>query len=116
MERVCFTMHVRPGYEDEYKRRHDEIWPALRQEIIDAGFRNYSIWRYGLLLIAYFETDDFKRSVAQIGKSANSAKWSSWFAPILQMEIDPATGFPYKLPCVWLLDESPQQPEKIHET
>jgi L-rhamnose mutarotase len=105
MERVCFTMQVRPGYEEEYKRRHDEIWPDFRQEIIDAGFRNYSIWRYGLLLIAYFETDDLKHSVAQIAKSANSAKWSAWFAPILQMDIDPTTGFPYRLPCVWRLDE-----------
>ena len=29
MERLCFTFEIRPGTEDEYKKRHDEIWPEL---------------------------------------------------------------------------------------
>ena len=34
MERVCFVLEVRPGYEEEYKRRHDEIWPELAEDMV----------------------------------------------------------------------------------
>ena len=39
---------VRPGYEEEYKKRHDEIWPEMISELKAAGIRNYSIFRHGL--------------------------------------------------------------------
>ncbi|MEO0831130.1 MAG: L-rhamnose mutarotase, partial [Pseudomonadota bacterium] len=29
MEKFAFKMHLNPGCKDEYKRRHDEIWPEL---------------------------------------------------------------------------------------
>ena len=45
MERLCFTFEIRPGTEDEYKKRHDEIWPELVDAIKEAGFANYSLFR-----------------------------------------------------------------------
>ncbi|MDR0376262.1 MAG: L-rhamnose mutarotase [Spirochaetaceae bacterium] len=44
MKRKAFVMHLRPGCEAEYKRRHDEIWPALKAELRKAGVSNYSIF------------------------------------------------------------------------
>ena len=29
MERVCWTMRVRPEKLDEYKARHREVWPEM---------------------------------------------------------------------------------------
>ena len=29
MQRLCFTFEIYRGMEDEYKKRHDEIWPEL---------------------------------------------------------------------------------------
>ena len=29
MERVAFVMHVKDGEEEEYRRRHREVWPAV---------------------------------------------------------------------------------------
>ena len=43
-ERVAFRMRVHPGKIDEYKKRHDEIWPELAQALRDAGVSDYSIW------------------------------------------------------------------------
>jgi L-rhamnose mutarotase len=43
MERVAFKMFLHPGKKDEYKRRHDEIWPELASLLREAGIRNYSI-------------------------------------------------------------------------
>jgi len=37
-------MKLKPGCRDEYKRRHDEIWPELAQALRDAGVYDYSIF------------------------------------------------------------------------
>lgn len=44
MERAAFTMKLKAGFEAEYKRRHDEIWPELEEEIRAAGISDYSIF------------------------------------------------------------------------
>ena len=44
MEQIAFTMQLLPGYADEYKRRHDEIWPELGALLRDAGVSDYSIF------------------------------------------------------------------------
>lgn len=104
MERVCFVLEVRPGYEEEYKRRHDEIWPELVEDIRAAGFKNNGIWRHGLLLIGYFETEDLVATLKAMENSAASSKWAEYMAPIVKTDIDPATGFYYQLPCMWEQD------------
>jgi L-rhamnose mutarotase len=37
-------MHLHPGNEAEYKKRHDEIWPELKAELRKAGVSDYSIY------------------------------------------------------------------------
>ena len=37
-------MFLKPGCEDEYKRRHAAIWPELKKLLSDSGVRNYSIF------------------------------------------------------------------------
>ena len=37
-------MTLLPGYEAEYKKRHDEIWPELARALKDAGVADYSIF------------------------------------------------------------------------
>lgn len=44
MKRNAFIMHLHPGAEAEYKKRHDEIWPELKAELRKAGVSNYSIY------------------------------------------------------------------------
>ena len=43
-ERIAFTMKLKPGFEEEYRRRHDEIWPELSTLIRAAGVSDYSIF------------------------------------------------------------------------
>ena len=40
----AFRMKLKPGIVDEYKRRHDEIWPELAQLLREAGIYDYSIF------------------------------------------------------------------------
>lgn len=44
MQRHAFKMKLKPGFEEEYKKRHDEIWPELKQLLAKAGIRDYSIF------------------------------------------------------------------------
>jgi L-rhamnose mutarotase len=44
MKRVAFRMQLFPGKVEEYKRRHDELWPELRDLLKTAGIREYSIF------------------------------------------------------------------------
>jgi L-rhamnose mutarotase len=43
MQKYAFTMHLNPGMEAEYRRRHDEIWPELVALLRESGVSDYSI-------------------------------------------------------------------------
>ena len=40
----AFRMQLKPGMAEEYRRRHDEIWPELAALLRDAGIHDYSIF------------------------------------------------------------------------
>lgn len=44
MQRVAFKMQLKAGFEAEYKKRHDEIWPDLARLLKDSGISDYSIF------------------------------------------------------------------------
>lgn len=44
MQRLAFKMYLNQGQKEEYKRRHDEIWPELKKLLKDAGVSEYSIF------------------------------------------------------------------------
>ncbi len=44
MEKVAFKMKLKPGCVDEYRLRHDAIWPKLTDLLRVSGVRDYSIY------------------------------------------------------------------------
>jgi L-rhamnose mutarotase len=44
MQRIAFKMKLFKGKEDEYKKRHDEIWPELKSLLKTKGIEDYSIF------------------------------------------------------------------------
>jgi L-rhamnose mutarotase len=44
MQRVAFRMQLFPGKVEEYKRRHDQLWPELRDLLKTTGISEYSIY------------------------------------------------------------------------
>ena len=44
MARVAFKMQLFAGQEEEYKKRHDEIWPELEALLKQAGISEYAIF------------------------------------------------------------------------
>lgn len=104
MASYAWVLEVRPGHEEEYKRRHDEIWPEMTAALRQAGFRNYNIFRHGLTLFGYFECDDLAALQKAIAADPVNARWGAWMAPIMKIEIDPATNFPFLLPQQFHMD------------
>lgn len=43
MQKYAFRMMLNPGMAEEYRRRHDQIWPELVALLKDAGVQDYSI-------------------------------------------------------------------------
>jgi L-rhamnose mutarotase len=104
MAQYAWILEVRPGYEEEYKKRHDEIWPEMLAELTKSGIRNYSIFRHGLTLFGYFETDDLKKTIAYLADNPVDKKWGEWMSPIMKIDVDPSTNYPYLLPLQWHMD------------
>jgi len=44
MIRRSFKMQLHRGFEQEYKKRHDNLWPELKDLLKKAGIREYSIF------------------------------------------------------------------------
>ncbi len=100
----AWVLGVRPGYEDEYKRRHDLLWPEMDAALRAAGITSYTIFRHGLTLFGYFETADLARTTEILRDDPVNKRWSAYMAPIMQVDIDSQTGFPFLLPEQWSLN------------
>src|SRR6185503_2082398 len=83
MQRICFVLQVRPDRIDEYRRRHADVWPEMRQALTDAGWHNYSLFlRDDGMLIGYVETDDFAAALAAMAATEVNARWQAEMAPL----------------------------------
>jgi L-rhamnose mutarotase len=70
----------------------------------EAGVRNYSIFRHGLTLFGYFETGDLEHMLDYLRKNEVNRRWGDWMAPVMNVDVDPATDFPYLLPLQWHME------------
>ncbi|MEG1842790.1 MAG: L-rhamnose mutarotase [Clostridia bacterium] len=74
---------LKPGTQQIYKRRHDDIWPEMVDMMLRAGLENYSIWNTGTRLIEYYECADPDASTKVIHASPIKAKWDEFMKDIL---------------------------------
>jgi L-rhamnose mutarotase len=100
----AWVLEVRPGYEEEYKKRHEDIWPGMIQMLKDSGVKKYSIFRHGLTLFGYFETDNLQKTISFINQSKVNAEWGEYMSPIMNIDKDPKLNFPYLLPLQWHME------------
>lgn len=92
MERFAWKARLLPGMLDEYKKRHDEIWPEMTAVLNSAGVRNYSIWTDGQSLFGYYECDDIKKAAGIQAESPVVDRWNKYMKDVMVMEFDPVTG------------------------
>ncbi len=92
MERFAWKARLLPGKQNEYIRRHDEIWPEMTAVLNEAGIRNYTIWTTGEELFGYYECDSVEYAAKVQAASPVVDKWNEYMKEVMVMEIDPATG------------------------
>lgn len=103
MERFAWKARLKPGMEQEYIKRHDEIWPEMTALLNEADIHNYTIWCAGDELFGYYEAEKGVEFAAKAqAESAVVDKWNEYMKDVMYMEIDPATGTAYKLEQVFL--------------
>ena len=86
---VAFKMKLKPGFEEEYKRRHDEIWPELSKLIKESGVSDYSIFldKETNILFAVQKVSGSQGS-QDLGKNPIVKKWWSYMADIMETNAD----------------------------
>lgn len=89
LTRKSFKMHLHPGMEEEYKRRHAALWPEMKEMIREYGGRNYSIFldRETNVLYGYIELEDEEKWAKSAG-TAICRKWWDYMAPLMAVNPD----------------------------
>jgi len=83
VKRICFVLNVRPDRIEEYRARHREVWPEMRQALAESGWSDYSLFlRRDGLLVGYLVTDDFDRARQAIKKIPVNERWQEHMAPL----------------------------------
>ncbi len=104
MERFAWKAVIHKGKLAEYKKRHDEIWPELKQVLKEAGICNYSIWNIGDEVFGYFECEKGAAYAAEYqAKSAVVDRWNEYMKDVMTMVMDPKTGAQPKMQEVFYL-------------
>ena len=84
MERVCWTMRVRPDRLAEYREAHLAVWPEMLDALRETGWSNYSLFLDDDgLLIAYLETEDFAAAQAAMEARDVNTRWQAAMAEFL---------------------------------
>ena len=105
MERYAWKARVFPGKINEYQKRHDEIWPEMKELFRKAGIRTYSIWIIGDELFGYYECDSVAIAGAVQAQSDVKRRWSEYMSDVMTMEKDPVTGAQPLMKQVFLFEE-----------
>jgi L-rhamnose mutarotase len=89
MQRNAFKMKLKPSFEAEYKKRHDEIWPQLKTELSNAGVFDYSIYldEETLTLFAVQKLKD-DNTADQLRNNPVVRKWWDYMADIMEYNPD----------------------------
>lgn len=105
MERYAWRATLKEGKKAEYIRRHNEIWPEMKEVLKAAGISNYSIWLWGDELFGYYECEKGVRYAAEVqAKSPVVARWNVFMEDVMEMPLDEETGAQPHLEQVFYLE------------
>ena len=93
---IASKMKLLKGFEAEYKKRHDEIWPELKVLLKETGISGYSIFLDEKTnnLFAYFTIADDKKLNELPGKEIMK-NWWNYMKDIMETNED---GSPVSIP------------------
>lgn len=89
MIRRAFKMQLRRGFEEEYRKRHDNLWPELKQLLKGSGISRYSIFLDDstLSLFGVMEVED-PALLDKLPEHPVMKKWWSFMRDIMDTNPD----------------------------
>ena len=79
MKRIASVIGLEPEHREEYLAYHRAVWPEVLATLTECNVHNYSIYRHGDLLFAYFEYtgDDYEADMAKMAADPATQRWWS---------------------------------------
>ena len=89
MKRLAFKMKLKAGYEAEYQKRHEQLWPELRDLLKSKGIEDYSIFldRATLDLIGVLKIAN-EQLLDELPAEAVMKKWWAYMSDIMEVNPD----------------------------
>lgn len=89
MKRLAFKMHLNEGQKEEYKKRHNEIWPELKSLLKEAGVSEYSIFLDDETNTLFaFQKVSGDGGSQDLGQTETVKKWWKFMADIMETNSD----------------------------
>lgn len=87
--RKSFKMKLYEGQEKEYEKRHNELWPEMKEMIHKYGGKNYSIFldKETNILYGYIEINS-EEKWAETAETEICKKWWAYMADIMETNLD----------------------------
>lgn len=85
--RVTFMMRLKPGALDEYKKRHDDIWPELVEEIRASGIKSMTTVQDGDMLVLFSEVES-EDAWDRLWHSDVHMRWAKVMDPLMAIHPD----------------------------
>lgn len=87
--RQAFKMKLKPGFKDEYRKRHSELWPSVRKILKEGGVYDYSIYldEETDTLFAFQKTSGEAGS-QDLGGEEAIRQWWHYMAPLMEVNED----------------------------
>jgi L-rhamnose mutarotase len=88
LNQLAFKMYLKPNSVKEYKKRHDEIWPELKELLKEAGVGAYHIYHdpETNCLFAIQETDGSDSQ--SLGENPIIQKWWEYMSDLMETQPD----------------------------
>jgi L-rhamnose mutarotase len=89
MQRYGQLIGLKPEAVADYEALHAAVWPEVLATIRRCNIRNYSIFRLGTMLFAYFEYvgSDFAADMARMAADPKTREWWTLTDP-MQIPLD----------------------------
>lgn len=86
MNRIGFTLKVKPERLQEYREDHKSVWPEMIQALTETGWHNYTLFlNSDGQLFGYFETPhDFDTARALMSEKEVNTRWQEKMAPYFE--------------------------------
>ncbi len=89
MQRLAFKMFLKPGFEAEYAKRHNAIWPELKALLKETGVYDYSIfWDKETNILFAVQKIAGEQNSQGLGSNPIVEKWWAYMADIMETNPD----------------------------